>query len=226
MGRTDAKVAIVDLGMGNLHNVRRACAHVGINASLTASVPEVLAADAVILPGVGAMPEAMRALHATGLGDAVRRVVSDGKQLFGVCLGLQLLMSTGTEFSEHDGLGIFRGRVERFPRTTGTGAILRVPHIGWEPIYSVTSGGWLNTMLSSTPVNSSVYFVHSYHVVPEDPAIIVAKARYNGIEFVAAVSAANVFACQFHPERSGAAGLRTYQEFAVRLERAAVKTGI
>src|SRR5690349_15114784 len=116
MRDADVKVAIVDLGMGNLHNVRRACAHVGIDSALYTRPDDVLAADAVILPGVGAMPEAMRTLEATGLADAVRRSVADGKPLLGVCLGLQLLMSRGTEFGEHQGLGIFTGAVQRFPR--------------------------------------------------------------------------------------------------------------
>src|ERR1700741_3166238 len=103
MRESEARVAIVDLGMGNLHNVRRACAHVGIHSALTTKAADVTAADAVILPGVGAMPEAMRALESTGLGDAVRRVVAEGKPLLGVCLGLQLLMATGTEFLDHEG---------------------------------------------------------------------------------------------------------------------------
>ncbi|HKR10061.1 MAG TPA: imidazole glycerol phosphate synthase subunit HisH [Gemmatimonadaceae bacterium] len=226
MPESDARVAIVDLGMGNLHNVRRACAHVGIESALTTQPADILAADAVILPGVGAMPEAMRALESTGLGDAVRRTVADGKPLLGVCLGLQLLMSRGTEFNEHDGLGIFRGSVERFPRKTADGQRLRVPHIGWAPIFPVSSDGWQGTLLATTPVDSALYFVHSYRVIPEDNGIITAKARYAGIEFVAAVSSENVFACQFHPERSGPIGLRVYQQFAARLGRTVVETGI
>jgi imidazole glycerol-phosphate synthase subunit HisH len=226
MSESEARVAIVDLGMGNLHNVRRACSHVRIASALTTNVAEVLAADAVILPGVGAMPEAMRALESTGLGDAVRRVVSDGKPLLGVCLGLQLLMSTGTEFSNHEGLGVFLGRVERFPRRTGDGGVLRVPHIGWAPIYPVASSGWQDTLLATTPVNTFMYFVHSYHVIPEDPGIVLAQARYSGIEFVASVAKGNLFACQFHPERSGPGGLRTYRQFAAHLGIPAVETGI
>src|SRR2546423_5354958 len=135
MRESEPRVAIVDLGMGNLHNVKRACAHVGIDSSLTTKAADVMAADAVILPGVGAMPEAMRELNATGLADAVRRVASEGKPLLGVCLGLQLLMTRGTEFSDHEGLGVFPGRVERFPRQTMDGRLLRVPHIGWAPIF-------------------------------------------------------------------------------------------
>ena len=225
MRESEARVAIVDLGMGNLHNVRRACAHVGIDSALTTKAADVTAADAVILPGVGAMPEAMRALESTGLGDAVRRVVSEGKPLLGVCLGLQLLMATGTEFLDHEGLGVFPGTVERFPRKTADGKMLRVPHIGWAPIFPVNSKGWEGTLLSTVPAESSVYFVHSYRVIPEDPGIVVAKARYAGIEFVAAVASDNVFACQFHPERSGPIGLRVYQQFALRLGKAVVETG-
>lgn len=226
MRESEVRVAIVDFGLGNIHNVKRACAHVGIGAFLTTNATDVLAADAVILPGVGAMPEAMRALQATGLDDAIRRVAGDGKPLLGVCLGLQLLMTSGTEFSDHDGLGIFPGRVERFPRKTSDGAVLRVPHIGWTSIYPVRQGSWQDTLLSSTPAGSSMYFVHSYHAIPEDPGIVLANARHTGIEFVAAVSSGSIFACQFHPERSGPDGLRIYREFAARLGTPAVEMGI
>jgi glutamine amidotransferase len=226
MPDSDARVAVVDFGMGNLHNVRRACSHFGLSSYITSVPEEVLAADAVILPGVGAMPEAMRALDSTGLGDAVRRTASDGKPLLGVCLGLQLLMATGSEFAEHEGLGVFPGRVERFPRVATDGQVLRVPHIGWTPIYPSSMDAWRNTLLSTTPKDSFMYFVHSYHAIPADPGIVVAKARYSGIEFVAAVSSRNIFACQFHPERSGVVGLAIYREFAARLGATAAELGI
>ena len=214
-------VVIVDYGMGNLHNVKRACAHVGLDARITSVPDDLLEASGVILPGVGAMPEAMRALTATGLADALREVVTRSTPLLGICLGLQLLMKRGTEFTDHPGLGVIPGNVERFPRhwRDGRGGMLKVPHVGWTGIHPPASrqDAWQHNVLTTTADGANMYFVHSYHVVPDDPAIIVASAVYGGIEFVAALSCGNIFACQFHPERSGPAGLEIYRQFAKRI---------
>lgn len=220
-------VALVDFGLGNLHNVRRACAHVGLNASITCDPHAVLDADAVILPGVGAMPAAMRALEGAGLPDVLREVAARGTPLLGVCLGLQLLMSHGTEFGDHEGLGIFPGTVTRFPRTAPDGSVLKVPHISWSPIYPPAErpSAWEGTILSTTPAATQMYFVHSYHAVPDDRSLVTASAAYNGIEFVAAVARDNILACQFHPERSGPDGLEIYNQFALRIHKPAVKPG-
>jgi glutamine amidotransferase len=214
-------VAIVDYGMGNLHNVKRACAHVGLDARITSEPTELLEAAGVILPGVGAMPEAMRALMAAGLADALHEVVRRSTPLLGICLGLQLLMSHGTEFCEHAGLGIIAGRVERFPRRSANGGagVRRVPHVGWKGIHAPVSrrDAWRGTVLGTTGDGANMYFVHSYYVAPAEPALVVATAVYDGFEFVAAVSRGSVFACQFHPERSGPAGLEIIRQFAGRV---------
>jgi imidazole glycerol-phosphate synthase subunit HisH len=218
-------VAIVDYGMGNLYNVQRACAHVGLEAKITTSAREMLEADGIILPGVGAMPEAMRELSSRGFDEALREAASRDTPLFGVCLGLQLLMSHGTEFTEHAGLGIVAGRVVRFPKdwSDGRGGVNKVPHVGWSRIRPPADrpDAWRDTVLSSTPEDTSMYFVHSYHVVPDDSALVTARAEYGGIEFTAALSSGNIFACQFHPERSGPAGLELYRLFAARIDAAA-----
>lgn len=221
------RVALVDFGLGNLHNVKRACAHVGLDAGITSDPAAVRAADAVILPGVGAMPEAMRALDAAGLSDVLRDIAACGTPLLGICLGLQLLMSEGTEFTSHSGLGIFEGTVMRFPRFTSDGSTLKVPHISWSPIAPPDDRpeAWNGTLLATTRPGTQMYFVHSFHAVPADPGLVVAVASYNDIPFVAAIARDNVMACQFHPERSGPEGLEIYRQFANRIISPAAKLG-
>jgi len=211
------QVAIVDYGMGNLYSVQRACEHVGIRATIVSSPEAVLAADGVVLPGVGAMPDAMGTLDAEGLSSALRLVVQRGTPLLGVCLGLQLLMRDGSEFRPHAGLGLVPGRVVRFEGHDKDGRPLRVPHIGWNAVRRVTGSGpdpWSATPLADTPDGAYMYFVHSYYVIPDDPGAVVATARYGDVEFCAAVHRGSIFACQFHPERSGPAGLAVYRAFA------------
>jgi glutamine amidotransferase len=212
-----ARVAVVDFGMGNLYSVERACTHVGLSARITGSPEDVLAADAIILPGVGAMPQAMQTLDATGLSSALREIVARGTPLFGVCLGMQLLMSEGSEFGPHAGLGFIPGVVRKFAGLQPDGTRLKVPHIGWNQVWRRGSGvgdRWAGTPLELTAEGEYMYFVHSYYVVPEDPAVQIAGTRYGDVEFCSAVAADNVFGCQFHPERSGPQGLRLYQRMA------------
>lgn len=208
------RVAIVDYGMGNLYSVQRACAHVGLDSFLTENPADVSRAEAVILPGVGGMPEAMRRLNESGLSDAIRESAERGVPLLGVCLGLQLLMSHGSEFVPHSGLGIIPGTVVRFNGESAPGVPLKVPHIGWSQIRSGTHRGWNAPLLGGITEGALMYFVHSYYVRPSDAGIIAATARYGSIEFCAALSRGNTFACQFHPERSGPTGLVVYRNFA------------
>jgi glutamine amidotransferase len=192
---------------------------VKLDAFLTSSPAEVAAGDAVILPGVGGMPEAMRILDKSGLSDAIRESAAAGTPLLGICLGLQLLMSRGSEFGPHDGLGIIDGDVIRFEGNDAAGAPLKVPHIGWTGIAPVDADRWSTPMLKGVPVGGLMYFVHSYYVRPANPEITAATAAYESVEFCAAISRANIFACQFHPERSGPIGLRIYRNFAESLVR-------
>lgn len=215
------RVAIVDYGTGNLYNVHRACQHVGLRASITVSPEEVLAADGVLLPGVGSMPNAMAFLDESGLSDALRSVAERGTPLMGICLGMQMLMEQGSEFTRHQGLGILAGEVVRFPSRDESGTKLKVPHIGWNSVRQPpgnTKAPWRDTPLEATPDGEYMYFVHSYRVVPADPRISIGVTRYGGAEFCSAVARGNIFGCQFHPERSGPHGLRLYREFARRVE--------
>lgn len=217
------RATIVDFGGGNLYNVRRACLQASIDATITASPDEALRADAIILPGVGAMGEAMRSLQSNGMDVALRQVAARGTPIFGVCLGMQILMSEGTEFAPHAGLGLVPGKVIGFPREDASGATLRVPHIGWNAVERNAGAAttWADTPLAATNPGEHFYFVHSFYVMPDDSSIVVARTSYGGIEFPSAIAAGNIFACQFHPERSGPAGLDIYRQFAAQIARPA-----
>jgi glutamine amidotransferase len=203
-------IAIVDYGMGNLRSVEKGLARSGAPTRVTADPAEIRAADGVVLPGVGAFGACMDNLASRGLTDTIRAVIEDGTPFLGICLGLQLLFEESEEFGPVRGLGILKGKVVRFRGEALDG--LKIPQMGW------------NQLTVDRPVaeladigeRPYVYFVHSYYVVPDDPEITVASTTY-GVEFTAAIAKDNVFACQFHPEKSQAIGLRILENFVVRV---------
>jgi glutamine amidotransferase len=198
------RVALIDYGAGNLHSVAKACAQVGLAAELVAEPEGLGHADAVVLPGVGAFPEAMRRLAARGLVEALRDWCVAGRPFLGICLGLQVLFAYGEEGEGSPGLGVFPGRVRRLAAPG-----LKVPHMGWNELrYRAAS-----PLFAGVPEGSHVYFVHSYHAVPEDPGLVTAWVEY-GEEVTAAVGRGAVQAVQFHPEKSGRVGLRILANFA------------
>lgn len=211
----EPKVAIVDYGMGNLFSVKHACGHVGLDAEITTSVEAVRTADAVIVPGVGAFGDAMANLRGLGMVDALRDVAEEGTPLFGICLGLQLLMTESYEFGTHEGLGLVAGTVESFGEPHEDGRRLKVPQVGWNALTRAGGGDpWAETWFRGQPDGVQMYFVHSFVARPADLGTTVATTRYGDVEFCSAVRYRNVFACQCHPERSGPDGLRVYEEFA------------
>lgn len=210
------RVAIVDYGLGNLYSVKHACTHVGLHASVTSSKAEILAADGVILPGVGAFGDAMDTLRSLDLVSVLKDYADSGRPLVGICLGMQLLMSESHEFGRHRGLGLIEGEVVRLSEPMEGTRPLKVPHIGWNTIHRVTSesrggDGWATTMLNGLADGESMYFVHSYYVRPADPSVTLSTTRYGGIEFCSSLQSSNVVACQFHPERSAGRGLAIYR---------------
>ena len=215
-----AGVVIVDYGMGNLFSVEHACREVGLDAVVTDDPDQVATAAGVILPGVGAMPDAMAALSAAGLDAALREVVAAGKPLWGICLGMHLLLEEGTEFGSHPGLGIIPGRVVGFDSPMHEGRRLKVPQVGWNEVRRPETAvegprdPWRGTPLEGLGSGEHMYFVHSYFAEPADPEMILAVTEYGHTRFASAIRNENVFACQFHPERSGAVGLRMYANFA------------
>ena len=198
------RVAIVDLGLGNLHSVAKAFERAGAKAELSADPDVLLRADRLVMPGQGAFKECAHAL-AGEVGDAVRAWIESGRPYLGICLGMQALFESSEEAPGEKGLGIFSGVVKRFATdlADSEGRALKVPHIGWNQIESThpvfEDGEWY-------------YFVHSYYCVPDDQSLVVATTDYGG-PFCSAVARDNVLACQFHPEKSQHAGARLIAHF-------------
>jgi glutamine amidotransferase len=195
-------IAIADYGMGNRRSVETALAHVGAASVVTADHDAIRAADAVILPGVGAFPEAMRNLERTGLGDVVRERAEAGVPLLGICLGMQLLFDASTEHEGARGLGILPGKVTRLVSP-------RLPHIGWNLVTFARP----SALTEGLDEAAAFYHVHSFACRPEDPADVVGTSEY-GTAFASVVERGNVMAVQFHPEKSSRDGLRMLQNFA------------
>ncbi len=196
--------AIIDYDAGNLRSVEKALAYLGEESVITRDREEILAADRVILPGVGNFGDAMHQLYRMGLDDVIREVVGRQIPFLGICLGLQLLFDESEESPGVPGLGILRGRIVRIPDTPG----LKIPHIGWNSL-TLENNGRLFAGLSEEPY---VYFVHSYYLQADDPRIVTASTEY-GAHIHASVEQDNIFACQFHPEKSGAVGLQILKNF-------------
>jgi imidazole glycerol-phosphate synthase subunit HisH len=190
-------IAIIDYGMGNLSSVYKALKKLGADARITGNAPEIEKADSVILPGVGNFGDGMKHLQASGLDKVVKNSIKGGKPFLGICLGMQLLMDESEEAPGLPGLGIFKGKVVRFPKSS-----LKVPHMGWNDI-SIKGE---NPNLAGIKDGTYFYFVHSYYVKPDDSKISAAICNY-GLDFSACIGRKKVFATQFHPEKSQDAGL-------------------
>jgi glutamine amidotransferase len=204
-------VAVVDYGMGNLRSVAKALEHVAPEAKIviTADPAMVAAADRVVVPGQGALPDCMEQLRARGLKDAVIQAAAS-KPFLGICVGLQMLFDHGEE-GDVPALGILPGRVPRFPEAAmvaADGARLKVPHMGWNEVHQAKP----HALWEGIPDGSRFYFVHSYYVVPQDASIALGTTTY-GVPFTSAVARDNIVAVQFHPEKSAQSGLRLLGNF-------------
>lgn len=220
--RAAGKVAIVDYSLGNLFSVKHACRHAGLEATITSDKAVVLAADGVLLPGVGAFGDAMATLHKLDLVAVLREVVHRGTPLLGICLGQQLLMRESHEFGVHNGLGFFDGDVLRLDHPRAGERELKVPHVGWNSVHrpaGVSADHWQGSPLDGLPDGVCQYFVHSYAARPTDAAAVLAMTRYGHLELCAGLRRGHLFGLQFHPERSGPAGLHVYRNFAALVRR-------
>ena len=203
------RIAVVDYGAGNLRSVAKALERSGLRAEVTGDAAAIRAAEGVVLPGVGAFPDAVADLRAKGLDEAVRAGLDGGRPYLGLCLGLQLLFEASEEHELTAGFGVLRGRVVRFPERDAAGAPLRVPHIGWNQVRFQGD----HPMLEGLPAEDCFYFVHSYRGVPEDPSVVAGTTDYGG-PFASAVAGEGFFAVQFHPEKSQWAGKRLLDAYA------------
>lgn len=220
-----AIVAVVDYGLGNLFSVKQACEYVGLGVNITNDSQEICSADAVILPGVGAFGDAMQALEKHRLVGTLRSVAESTTPLLGICLGMQLLLSESDEFGHHLGLGIIEGAVVRFDGSSGGPSAVKVPQVGWNQIRRLDSDNQQcgpsqmrpEPLLQGLADQEYMYFVHSYYAKPTDSNVVVSTTTYGDVEFCSSLRSGSVFACQFHPERSGPAGLKIYQNLASSL---------
>ena len=217
MLRGSPTVAIVDFGVGNLFSIRQACSQVGLQAETVNSANSIRRADAVILPGVGAFRNAMTALRKYDLVQVLNDTVEEGKPLLGICLGMQLLMDESTEFGLTPGLGLIPGTVRHF--NSGSEDRVRVPQISWNTLScgnstSESTESWSGTILDGVKEKEFMYFVHAFYVLPNDGRHVLARTTYGPVSYCSVIAKDNVVGCQFHPERSGQAGLAIYRNWA------------
>ncbi|MCR1840497.1 imidazole glycerol phosphate synthase subunit HisH [Murimonas intestini] len=198
-------IAIIDYDAGNLKSVEKALHYLGQESIITRDRDEILGADKVILPGVGSFGDAMGKIRDYGLEEVIHQVVEKDIPFLGICLGLQLMFESSEESPGVSGLGILKGRILRIPDKEG----LKIPHIGWNSLHLTNNG----RLFEGLEENSYVYFVHSYYLKAEEPEIVKASAWY-GTDIHASVEKGNIFACQFHPEKSSDVGLHILKNFA------------
>jgi imidazole glycerol-phosphate synthase subunit HisH len=206
-------IAIIDYQLSNMFSVKHAFDHLGIPAIITSDPKKVTESIGAVLPGVGAFGDAMDNLGKFKLDKAILDFVKQGKPLLGVCLGLQLVFTDSTEFGHHKGLNLLKGTVVKFPEFNSKEESVRIPQIGWNTIYQPTKGAWKDTPLRSLKNKSYMYFVHSFYVKPSDPSVVTSLTNYQGIEYCSSAGKNNVFATQFHPEKSGAEGIGIYKDW-------------
>jgi glutamine amidotransferase len=198
-------ITIVDYQMGNLRSVQKGVQRVGGEARISSDPAEIASADKLILPGVGAFGDAMAEIRRRDLAAPIRDFIESGRPFLGICLGLQLLFEKGLEHGEHDGLGILAGDVVRFQRPP----TMKVPHMGWNTVNRTNDSPLLKDIADGT----HFYFVHSYYVRPADPSVVALECDYGG-KFCAMVWKDNLYATQFHPEKSQSDGLKLLAAFA------------
>ena len=198
-------IAIIDYDAGNIKSVQKALEYLGEETCVTRSRDTLLAADKVILPGVGSFGDAMEKLHQYQLIPVIEEIADKGTPFLGICLGLQLLFESSDEAPGVPGLGLLKGKILRIPPAEG----LKIPHMGWNSLELVHDG----RLFAGVPDGAYVYFVHSYYLQADDPAVVTAQTSY-GVTIHASVEQGNLFACQFHPEKSSRTGLQILRNFA------------
>lgn len=203
-------IAIIDYGAGNLQSVEKAFRFLGCEVKVTGSMEGLLCSDAAVLPGVGSFGDSMDCLMKSGLIDPIKEFIGSGRPFLGICLGLQLLFEESEESPGVKGLGVLKGKICKIPAESG----LKIPHIGWNSLDVRKNGG----LFQGLPENPYVYFVHSYYLKAEDRDVVSSQTQY-GVDIDASVQRKNLFATQFHPEKSGEVGLRILRNFASAIKK-------
>lgn len=207
------KVLIIDYKSGNLFSVNQAMTNIGLNVFISSNPDDVASADAIVLPGVGAFGDAMNNLHNLNLVKPIIQAVESGKPFLGICLGLQLLFTESEEFGYTKGLDLVKGKVKRFNLNNSTGENRKIPQIAWNKVNKINNNSWDNTPLQDIKDGEFLYFVHSFYVEPEE-LVGLSQTNYDGQTYVSSILKNNIFACQFHPEKSAQEGLRIYETWA------------
>lgn len=212
------KIAIIDYGMGNLFSVQRACEEAGLLPVVTSRGSVIADSAAIILPGVGAFGDAMDNLRSRDLIGPIKKFIESGKLFMGICLGMQLLMSQSEEFGLCEGLDIVKGIVVKFPSVAMGDRTVKVPQVDWNQIFS-SSSDWLNSPLKDISEGEFMYFVHSYYTIPEDSQAVLSVTTYGQTKYCSSILSKNIFACQFHPEKSADKGIKIYRNFSSMLSK-------
>lgn len=209
-------VAIIDYKISNMFSVNSACSYLGLHSEITSDADKILNARSAILPGVGAYGPAMENLKNMGLIPVIAEFIKTGKPFMGICLGLQLLLAESEEFGVHKGLNIIPGYAKRFSQMSKQGEKIKVPNIGWRKIRNIGNdiSNWHSAPLNGVNNDEFMYFVHSFYIIPHDKKMISTLTDYEGIDFCSSISYKNIFACQFHPEKSGIKGLRIFKNLS------------
>ncbi|CAM2765945.1 TPA: imidazole glycerol phosphate synthase subunit HisH [Legionella pneumophila] len=209
-----SSVSIVDYGIGNLLSVARSFHYFDTPVHFVSTPEEILKAERLVLPGVGAFADGMKGLTDLNFVEPIKQFACSGKPFLGICLGMQLMLTKSMEFGEHEGLDLITGEVVSIPLHGVDGQRHKIPHIGWNELVRTPYGGdWSDTILKNVSINSSVYFVHSYMAVPTNPKTRLADTLYDGQAISAVIKDGNIYGCQFHPEKSGEVGLKIIQQF-------------
>jgi glutamine amidotransferase len=211
------RVAIIDYGMGNLFSVRLSCKNVGLEPVIVETPQGLSEFDALILPGVGAFGDAMQSLRNAGFDQAIKKFIETNKPFLGICLGMQLLMSGSEEFGCHKGLNIIPGKVLKFANADKS---LKIPQVGWNRINlpeGSANGFWRDSPLEELCPGDYLYFVHSFYCVPDDRSDVFSTTTYGDIEYCSSLRKNNIFAAQFHPEKSAEKGIKIYSSWAERI---------
>ncbi len=216
---SEKKIVIIDYGLGNLFSVKHACDYFDVKSKISFDKNDIEEADGIILPGVGAFGEAMDNLSRLDLVEPLKDYIKRGKPFLGVCLGMQLLFTESEEFGSNKGLGIIDGTIKKFPLKSESGINLKVPQIAWNQVYKnpTTSQYWSESPLRDVENGEYMYFVHSFYAKPEHHSNILTTTSYEDFEYCSSVFKDNVYATQFHPEKSAEEGIRIYHNWILSI---------